>query len=126
MSYSTKSCSLFPCGYSHSGTAHGARSRRQVDRRFERAVHVERNRRVLVCDFPGAADLSKAQRQANPHVGFAAVRALAMDAIETVGEGDVAAGLDLQVAQLASDRPAECCEPAFEIVANGLAPAMLQ
>src|SRR5258705_4443308 len=107
MSYSIKSCSLFSCGYSHPGTAHGARSRRQVDRRLERAVHVERHRRVLVRDLPGAADLAKAQRQANPHAGFAAVRALAMDAIETVGEGEVAAGLDLQVAQLASDRSAE-------------------
>src|SRR6478735_3325958 len=131
MSYSIKSCSLFPyslksCGYSHSAAAQGAQSRRQVDRRLERAVHVERYRGVLVRDFPGAADLAKAQRQANPHVGFAAVRALTMDAIETVGEGDVAAGLDLQVAQLAADRSAERCEPAFEVVANGLAPAMLQ
>src|SRR3954471_324720 len=102
------------------------RSRREVDRRLERAVHMERYRRVLVRDLPGAADPAKAQRQANPHIGFAAVRALALDAIETVGEGDVAAGLDPQIAQLASDRSAEGGEPALQIVADGLAPAVLQ
>src|SRR6478752_3485609 len=101
-------------------------SRRQADRGLERAVHVERYRGVLVRDLPGAADLAKAQRQANPHIGFAAVRAPAVDAIEAVGEGDVAAGLDREIAQLASDRPAECREPALQIVANGPAPAMLQ
>src|SRR6476660_1528435 len=104
----------------------GGRSRRQVDRRLERAVHVERHRGVLVRDFPGAADLSKAERQANPHAGFATVRPLAMDAIEPMGEGDVAAGLDLEIPQLASDWSLECCEPALQIVANGVAPAMLQ
>src|SRR3954451_8997487 len=118
---------LFVHGARYSRTVSAdSRSRREIDRALERAVHIERHRRVLVRDFPGAADLAKAQRQANPHIGFAAVRALAVDAIETVGEGDAAAGLDREIPQLAADRPAERCEPALQIVANGLAPTMLQ
>src|SRR5262245_62835360 len=112
--------------------ARGKGSRLKVSRCQETAIHVERDRRVLMGDLPGTVDTSQAYCYALPPlytltVGFGPGAYL----IKAVTEGEVAACGNGQVAtllieqefadrQLAADLSGHRLLPSFFTVANGM------
>src|SRR5438477_12111653 len=88
--------------------------RLQIHRRLEAAIHIERHRGVQMRDLPFTALAAKADGIAGPEIDDGAVDLGTGHVTEAVGESDIAAGCDRQIAELDADAAAPGLEPRFD------------
>src|SRR5262245_15337422 len=76
----------------------------QIDGGLVAAIHVERHRRVVVGDLPGAVDLFQARGLPCPDIGELAADLGSADPDEAVAIGDLPIRGDADIARLVADR----------------------